>query len=472
MHSLDLYQSWNTTDPAWSVMETSVDQIPPVSFFAATYLPSTHNFLIDGGAAIVQPNMKNQSTLYYGALQNHWESPTIKGDMPARRKQHTAVSDDQGRIWLWGGQSDMSTYGGPSVFYNTWTIVDTQTWTVSHPQVENNPSPRIDHTATIISNKYILIIGGVVYSHDVTDPTGQLALNPVSMSSLLLFDIDNNQWININAGGNIPAPRRGHSAVLSLDGKSVIVFGGGMPEDEHIQMNDVFILELATMRWTAPSIKGVPPKPRRYHKGISSSLKFLTQQISQNIPKAYLVDDFMLVTFGLSGDNTGFNDVNILSTSSWSWITQYTANVAWLSGNTSSTDGKVRNNTGNITDLDPNANIEGKEHEISTEARIKAGVIAGVVSGGVVILGGGIFLVLSVVILKRKQSKSKKSSNSNAIDPASIGQDSESTMTDFVYEPDSTIVQFQKPDNRSSIRFASQIEDGEHYYKPNAKTDE
>lgn len=103
------------------------------------------------------------------------------------------------------------------------------------------------------------------------------------MSSLLLFDMSTNRWITINAGGNIPAPRRGHSAILSKqlfvcfngmvskhkigsDGKSVIIFGGGMPEDEHEQLNDVFILELKTMRWIAPSIKGVPPKPRRYHK--------------------------------------------------------------------------------------------------------------------------------------------------------------------------------------------------------------
>jgi hypothetical protein len=81
----------------------------------------------------------------------------------------------------------------------------------------------------MISNKYILIIGGVVYSHDVTDPANQLTLNPVSMSSLLLFDMTNNRWLNITAGGNIPAPRRGHSAVLGLDGKSVIIFGGGTP---------------------------------------------------------------------------------------------------------------------------------------------------------------------------------------------------------------------------------------------------
>jgi hypothetical protein len=54
---------------------------------------------------------------------------------------------------------------------------------------------------------------------------------------------------------------------IGFNEKYVIVFGGGIPEDERSQLNDVFVLELSTMSWTAPSIKGVPPKPRRYHKG-------------------------------------------------------------------------------------------------------------------------------------------------------------------------------------------------------------
>lgn len=112
--------------------------------------------------------------------------------------------------------------------------------------------------------------------------------------------------------------------MLGLDGKSVIIFGGGMPEDDHMPLNDVFILELETMRWTAPSINGIPPKPRRYHK-------------------AFLVDNFMLIAFGLGGDGKGFDDVNILSTSSWSWTTQYTPNMAWLSGNGSSVSTTIGN---------------------------------------------------------------------------------------------------------------------------------
>ncbi|GAA5813767.1 hypothetical protein MFLAVUS_007254 [Mucor flavus] len=435
MSSLNLYHSWNTTDPAWSMIEANNS---PSAFFASTYLPISNNFFIDGG---LQDTKKSQ-TMYYDTLNNIWVTPNIKGLPLIKRKQHTAVADDKGRVWLWGGVSDISTYGGVTIYYNNWTVIDTQTWTTNFPDIQDNPPPRIDHTATIIANTFVLIIGGVVYSHDVTDPAGKLTLNPVSMSSLLIFDISNSRWINVTAGGNIPAPRRGHSAVLSHDGKSVIIFGGGMPEDDHGQLNDVFILELETMRWTAPSIKGVPPKPRRYHK----------------------VEDYLLVAFGLGGDEKGFDDVNILSTSSWSWITQYTANTAWLSGNSTS-NGIVRNNTGNTTAYDPNSKKnEGSEHEVSSETRIKAGVIAGVVSGGVVILGGGIFLVLSVVIFRRRQTRNKKSSNSNTVDPASIRQDNDSTLS--ILEP-VTVIQVQKPDNRSSIRYAAQLEDGV-FYKPNA----
>lgn len=74
-------------------------------------------------------------------------------------------------------------------------------------------------------------------------------------------------------------------------------------------------------------------------------------------------------------------------------------------------------------------------------------------------------MVLSVVIFRRRQTKTKKSSNSNIVDPASIRHDNESTISVLVLEP-VTVAQFQKPDNRSSIRYATQLEDGE-YYKPN-----
>lgn len=98
-------------------------------------------------------------------------------------------------------------------------------------------------------------------------------------------------------------------------------------------------------------------------------------------------------------------------------------------------------------------------------------------------LGGSIFLVLSLVIYRRRQIKTTKKANcSNVVDPASmmrrrqLESGNRSTTSDLVLEPMSGIVlntthyQYQKPDNRSSVGYATQIDDGGEYYnnKPNA----
>ena len=139
------------------------------------------------------------------------------------------------------------------------------------------------------------------------------------------------------------------------------------------------------MRWTAPSIHGVPPKPRKYHN-------------------ANVVDDLMLVMFGIG--NGPFSDIGILSTSTWSWTTQYISNPAWLSGNLSASHGLVKNSTGTYsTDTrsssrDPDDAPYVQEQNITApidtnsdpqittgkHIRITAGVIAGVLSGGVVVV--------------------------------------------------------------------------------------
>lgn len=89
MYSLDLYQSWNTTDPAWSAIDTAriqLDYIQPVSFFASTYLSNSHKFLIDGGNLLhLEPSAENQTLMYYDTLEEHWVNPNIKGKMPLRR---------------------------------------------------------------------------------------------------------------------------------------------------------------------------------------------------------------------------------------------------------------------------------------------------------------------------------------------------------------------------------------------------
>ncbi|KAI9263308.1 hypothetical protein BDA99DRAFT_437969, partial [Phascolomyces articulosus] len=252
------------------------------------------------------------------------------------------------------------------VYDNRWMVIDTNTWSYNYPDISNPPAPRLDHTATLTPNGNIIIIGGLVYSRNVTDPLGQHTLNPVSMNSLLKFDAAESQWQNVTAIGNIPAPRGGHSAVLSSDGNSIIVFGGSTIEENGSfkTLNDIFVLELATMRWSAPSVYGEPPLPRKYHY-------------------AHLVDeDLMLVGFGLgTGDeHHGTNSVHLLSTSTWTWISDYHPNVYWLTrnGTTSmvTTSIYITNFTYDKIMADKNKNEQS--------SHVRAGVIAGVISGGVV----------------------------------------------------------------------------------------
>ncbi|CAB4477937.1 unnamed protein product [Rhizophagus irregularis] len=52
-------------------------------------------------------------------------------------------------------------------------------------------------------------------------PSGLLPMNEV-----YLFDTINNLWDTKTTDGNIPTERAAFSAVLGLDGQSVIIFGG------------------------------------------------------------------------------------------------------------------------------------------------------------------------------------------------------------------------------------------------------
>ncbi|RCH77540.1 hypothetical protein CU098_001759, partial [Rhizopus stolonifer] len=110
--------------------------------------------------------------------------------------------------------------------------------------------------------------------------------------------------------------------------------------------------------------------------------------------------DYLLILFGLGDEKNGFNDVSILSITSWTWIGQYIPNMAWFSDNYTYSSGYPNNSINPLYDQNFHSDDEEKENRKESETRVKAGVMAGVVSGGVVILGGGLFLIISLIILK------------------------------------------------------------------------
>ncbi|KAG2174401.1 hypothetical protein INT43_004424 [Umbelopsis isabellina] len=313
IYHLDISTSWETSSPPWTdISIDGTDNVGLYSAFAGAATLSDHNsILVNGGA--ISTNLQDiaNTTAVFDTRTNTWSRPGMSGtSMLPSRYHHSLVSDDQGRTWIWGGQS-------VNEYFNTWAVIDTTAWTVSYPNIVGAPAPRVQHTATLVPEGKIIITGGLTYTRNVTDPTGGNILNPVSMADILLFDPSTAKWTNLTAGGNIPAPRRDHSAVLSHDSSSLVVFGGGDPMSDNSNMNDVFVLNLSSLLWSSPSISNMPPPPRKSHQE--------TDERKFNLA-AILVKNQMLVMFGYDSDGNAFNDLHILDTSSWTWDTHYRIN--------------------------------------------------------------------------------------------------------------------------------------------------
>ncbi|KAG0191601.1 hypothetical protein DFQ28_011440 [Apophysomyces sp. BC1034] len=374
LYALELMSPWNTTEPLWQLIGQPALH---VSFFATVAL-DRHSFLINGGDQNITIPKENRTWIYL-SQNNQWIAPPLDDAKASKREKHTATMDTQKQVWLWGGSSVPPTDDNHTTFYNSWEVIDTKwsnkrwkNWTYTFPTVLHDiPPARVDHTATLIFETHILIIGGMVYTHDVTSPNSDRTLNPTSMNTLLLFDTVSATWRTITASGNVPAPRGGHSAVLRPGDESIVVFGGGTSGNR------------------TSSVRGVT---------WNSSTVGEAHGNSRNPDSS--------TTFGNSSD------------------------VMTEEGNTS-----------------------------ASSSRITAGIIAGVISAGVVAISGGVFLVLSVIVYGRRQQRQNQ---------AESGQSDSSSFSSFVLSPISQI----KPDHRSSIHtldtYVTRMDDGTEH-KPNAR---
>lgn len=129
--------------------------------------------------------------------------------------------------------------------------------------------------------KLILIGGG----------DGENYLNDVH-----LLDLDSMDWKSLYTAGNSPSPRSRHTATLVKN--LLYVIGGGGGDGSHI-FNDVYTLDLSTMLWNKPTIKGTPPIQRWGHTSVC---------IGQSI---YI--------FGGYDGTKMLNDVHILNTETLTW---------------------------------------------------------------------------------------------------------------------------------------------------------
>ncbi|XP_057756379.1 uncharacterized protein LOC130975634 [Arachis stenosperma] len=88
-----------------------------------------------------------------------------------------------------------------------------------------------------------------------------------------ILDLVTRVWVSPECKGTPPSPRESHTVVL-VGGYRLVIFGGS-GEGRANYLNDLHILELGTMRWTSPELKGEFPVLRDNHSTIAIGNKLI-----------------------------------------------------------------------------------------------------------------------------------------------------------------------------------------------------
>ncbi|XP_036397395.1 ras guanine nucleotide exchange factor F [Megalops cyprinoides] len=206
------------------------------------------------------------------------------GPIPPCTRGHSATYDPESKVvYVYGGLKEDQRYGD---IY----ILNTLTWKWKLVTAKGSVPMLAHHSATIY-RKELFIFGGVQPSRA---PGGKACSN-----SLYIFNPEFELWYQPIVEGDKPLPRFGHSTVL-LSNK-LIIFGG---RKTAAYLNDLHILDMGFMEYTAVKYESMPPLPRGFHAAVPVS------------------NNKMLISGGCSAIGA-LQDLHLfhLETSSWSSIT-------------------------------------------------------------------------------------------------------------------------------------------------------
>ncbi|CAI2162350.1 12130_t:CDS:2 [Funneliformis geosporum] len=247
----------------------------------------------------------NESSSIYSFDINaqKWSAPKIKGIAPESRQHFQMVPDNKNNyLYIFGGSTgeitknvkwlnDMNVLNTNEQYWQNMMILGSKEIII--------PPFMADFTATMLSSGEIVYIGG----RQSTSPN-DVSYILAKMNVIYVFNTKSSSWNVINAGGNAPNSRIGHSAVLASNNR-IIVYGGTSEDLKNPATPDLAILDVNLMpyQWISPNVtKGSPPS-RSFHS-------------------AAMVQNLMFVAFG----NVTTNSIYILDVSdntNFRWSSSY-----------------------------------------------------------------------------------------------------------------------------------------------------
>ncbi|XP_012088901.1 rab9 effector protein with kelch motifs isoform X2 [Jatropha curcas] len=204
-----------------------------------------------------------------------WLYPKLLGFNPSQRWGHSACYS-HGFVYVFGG-----CFGGLH-FGDVLTLnLDTMSWDTL-ATTGQGPGPRDSHSAVVVGRQ-MFVFGGTNGSKKVND--------------LHVLDLVTKEWFHPECKGTPPSPRESHTATLI--GDDMIMIFGGSGEGEANYLNDLHVLDLKTMRWRCPAVKGDIPVPRDSHSAVAIGNE--------------------LFVYGGDCDDRYYGDVDVLDTDTMTW---------------------------------------------------------------------------------------------------------------------------------------------------------
>ncbi|XP_016451042.1 uncharacterized protein LOC107775779 isoform X2 [Nicotiana tabacum] len=174
-----------------------------------------------------------------------WLYPKVMGVHPSERWGHSSCYSN-GFVYVFGGCRGGLHFSDVIVLNleaMAWSILVT---------TGQGPGPRDSHSAVLVGHRMV-VFGGTNGSRKVND--------------LHVLDIRSQEWTQLECQGIPPSPRESHTATL-VGGDKIVIFGGS-GEGEGNYLNDLHVLDLKSMKWTSPEVRGEMPIPRDSHSAVA-----------------------------------------------------------------------------------------------------------------------------------------------------------------------------------------------------------
>ncbi|XP_066354108.1 acyl-CoA-binding domain-containing protein 5-like isoform X2 [Miscanthus floridulus] len=272
------------------------DPSDPLNSSRSPVVPSKHLSLPNGYDAVMTSVSGRADDLSYRCLSDafdpdertfniseNWTVLSTEGDKPIPRFYHAAAIVSS-KMVVFGGDSGQRLLDDTKILN-----LEKLTWDSVPPKVCPSPSghsmklPACKGHCLVPWGNSVILVGGK------TEPASDRL-------SVWTFNTETELWSLIEAKGDIPAARSGHTVIRA--GATLILFGG--EDTKGKKRHDLHMFDLKSSTWLPLNYKGTGPSPRSNHV-------------------ATLYDDRILLIFGGHSKSKTLNDLYSLDFDTMVW---------------------------------------------------------------------------------------------------------------------------------------------------------